>query len=252
MSLKQIIISIILKLGKSITYFFIKPIIMKNYLLLLVAVSILSACEKESLVLSQVDNVDALIQEPSTNQGKVQINARKGTPITTGNTYNYSIDNMTTCSTNFYLPAMTGTSSWTVGNSTQAGYIDYDLEQVFNCDPVFSGCTYRPPGPLVEQEVVVFELLDSGHEVFDPNLGFVTAYYLDNSITTSEAEVLKEHFACEIYNNQPSRPNLSQKITSVVFEGDALLCTCPSGQTHYLRATVTYSFYSQGGFNQPF
>lgn len=220
---------------------------MKNYLLLIFAVSILSACEKENMFISQVDNVDAVVQGSSTNQRT----ARKGTPITLGNTYTYTIDNMTSCN-NLYLPTMTNISSWTVGNSTQAGYIDYDLEQVFHCDPVFSGCTYRPPGPLVEQEIVVFELLDSGHEVFDPNLGFVTEYYLDNSITASEADALKEHFACEILSNHPSRPNRSGKITNVEFEGDALLCTCPSGQTHYLRATVTYNFYSQGGFNVPF
>jgi hypothetical protein len=219
---------------------------MKNYLLLIFAIGILSACEKENLDIKPIDEADAAAQTQSTNQGAAQKSARRTIPITSGTTYTYSIDNMTSCS-NLYLPTMTGTSSWTVGSSTQAGYIDYDLEQVFHCDPVFSGCTFRPSGPLAEQEVVVFELLDSGHEVFDPYLGFTTEYYLDNSITASEANVLKEHFACEILNHQPSRPNLSQKITNVEFEGDALLCTCPAGQTHYLRARVTYSFYSLGG-----
>lgn len=221
---------------------------MKNYLLLIFAASILAACEKESLILNQINNVDVVAQVPSTNK---QSSARGGVLITSGPTYNHMVDNMTTCNDNFFMPAMTGTSSWTVGNSTQAGYIDYDLEQVFHCDAVFSSCTYRPPGPLVEQEIVVFELLDEGHQVFDPNLGFVTAYYLDNSIVASEGEALKEHFACEILNYQSSRPNTTRKISKVEFEGDALLCTCPSGQTHYLRATVTYNFYSQGGFNVP-
>ncbi|WP_052595946.1 hypothetical protein [Aureispira sp. CCB-QB1] len=221
---------------------------MKIYLLLIVAACILSACEKENLEITPTDELDAVAQvQVSDNQASFR---KGGTPVTSGTTYTYDISNLTTCN-NLYLPTMTNASSWTVGNQTQAGYIDYDLEQVFHCDPVFSGCTYRPPGPLVEQEIVVYELLDSGHEVFDPNLGFVTAYYLDNSISPIEADALKEHFACEILSTQPSRPNLSGKIVNVEFEGDALLCTCPSGQTHYLRATVTFNFYSQG-INQPF
>lgn len=221
---------------------------MKNYLLLIFMIGILSSCEKEALILNKVDNADVIAQVPSTDN---QRSARGRILVTSGAIYNHTVDNMTTCNNNFFMQAMTGISSWTVGNNTQAGYIDYDLEQVFHCDPVFSACTYRPPGPLVEQEIVVFELLDEGYQTIDPNLGFVTEYYLDNSIVASEAEALKEHFACEILNNQPSRPNLTKKIAKVEFEADALLCTCPSGQTHYLRATVTYNFYSQGGFNVP-
>lgn len=213
---------------------------MKNYLFLGIFILLLTACQKENInPIPQDASENTTIKERRTGGIKLP-------NITTGPTHvDSDVSAMNTCSGLHVssLPAITNTSAWSVGNFTTAGYIDYELDQAFKCSPYFSMCAIRPGGPLVHTHVVEFLLGDNGYLGFDPVLGLVPMYnFLSSSIDAPTAEVLKQHFACEIKAYKDAHcPNYF--INNVDFSGDALLCTCPSGQTHYLRATVTFQLY---------
>ncbi len=111
----------------------------------------------------------------------------------------------------------------------------------------FATCHIRFPGPPTSIQQVEFSVYDQGVEVFDPINGFVTEYLLksgSNGISAATAEDLKEHFACVIKEYQNSNfTGYTSYVNNVSFSGDALLCTCPSGSSRYLKATVTFYLY---------
>ncbi|MFK8102395.1 MAG: hypothetical protein AB8G15_07720 [Saprospiraceae bacterium] len=206
---------------------------MKKLLFLFLAVSFF-ACEKEDL------------QVAETAAPEVQL--KKGIPAPFAPSYvDSDVNNLNDCGTGclFDVDAITNTSTWSVLNPDVAGYIDYELEEAFECAACYSGCTVRPSQPLQSTPTVEFSLSDSGYTIFDPMLGSVVVYdYLSDAISPSVAEELKEHFACEISNYQNTYfSGYFSYPATIDFYGDALLCTCPSGQTRFLKAVVTFNLH---------
>ena len=207
---------------------------MKNYLFLTLLVGLLMACEKEAL---NVTNLDGNEEE--------MIQARRMQPPsgTTGT-------GLITCGNNIsYLSSLnpiSGTSIWwpLPGSNPSVNYLHDELDEAFHCSPYFSTCTIRPSHPPVSVDVVEFQLADNGRVEYDILLGEVIIYDdLPSNVSISKGEELKEHFACTIKDYQNNNYSTSTYIHKVEFRGDALLCTCPSGKSHFLTATVTFNTY---------
>lgn len=216
----------------------IKTIQMKNYLFLVLFAGILMSCEKESL---NVTNLSA-------NKGETSKARRLQPPPPPPGLID--VANLITCGNNIShlssLQPINNTSTWwpLAGNNSSVTYLHDELYQAFHCSPYFSTCTIRLSGPPVSIEEVEFQVVDNGYIDFDPVLGDVTVYdYLSYNVSTSKAEELKEHFACTIKNYQNSVYPNNTYIHKVEFNGDALLCTCPSGQSRFLTAKVTFYRY---------
>ncbi|MEM8906801.1 MAG: hypothetical protein AAGD05_03050 [Bacteroidota bacterium] len=215
---------------------------MKNHLFLLLLIGLFAACEKEviepEIVVPTADRVEVATESAGSPSGAT-LRGKGGTPPPIVQT---SIGGPLFCSS-VYLSSLgdiTTTSAWTVGHSTQPAYVDYLLDQAYQCSWAFSSCTIRPAGPP-QLATAEFWLVDEGYLQFDPILGSVTVYdYLSNAISPSTAEELKDHFACAIKNYQTLYYPTNSYVANVDFFGDATLCTCPSGSARYLKASVTF------------
>lgn len=191
------------------------------------------SCEKEQIT-------------PNTNSSVNQeFTAKKGTIPVVNSTSPAVISNLNLCGNYLStLGAITNSSGWNIGSSSVPGYIDYELTEAFRCAYDFATCHIRFPGPPTSIHQVEFSVFDPGQEVVVPGVGFETQYVLasgSNGISAATAEQLKEHFACVIKEYQnASFAGSTSYVNNVTFHGDALLCTCPSGSSRYLTATVTY------------
>lgn len=206
---------------------------MRKVLLLILPISLFIACQTE----------DINVMEESSDE----IILKRNSQILSGpSIVNSSVNSLNTCSGSFLnsVDDITVTSAWTVGDSTTDDYIDFVLEDAFSCSFYFSSCYFRLAKPT-SIETVEFIVADNGYLDFDPFLGDVVTYdYLSDNISPAIAEELKLHFACEIIDYQSTYYGLNQSVvTNVDFNGDALLCTCPSGQSRFVRATVTFYVY---------
>jgi len=194
----------------------------------------LASCEKEQVIPTQ---------EQSTEQ---EVNTKKGGATVMDPSTAVSVYSLNLCGNHLStLGTITNSSGWGVGSAGVPGYIDYELDEAFRCAYDFATCHIRFPGPPLSIEQVEFTLIDEGVEVFDPVNGFVTEYLLaDSGISAATAEQLKEHFACVIKEYQNSNfSGYTSYINNVSFHGDILLCTCPSGNSRYLKATATFYLY---------
>lgn len=212
---------------------------MKYYLFLGIFVCLLTACQKE--------NITPISENTNIKSRRTGVNTLSPV-ITTGPNHVYTTLNESALCSNHNitsLPSVANTSSWTAVNSTTPGRIDYELDQVFHCANYFSMCNIKPGLNLAHTHVVTFEFADGGYLNYDPVLGFVQQYnYLSSSIDIPTAEILKQHFACEIQAYAETYcPNYY--IYDVDFYGGATLghAPYPPMQTHYLLAEVTFQLH---------
>lgn len=143
-------------------------------------------------------------------------------------------NNLDLCSTNFYMPAITTTSQWNIGDNG-SNYIDYKLEENFAYHCSFSYTCLRPCGPVVETvygEVNFNESPSFNPDTFEQDLFSYLPY---QDITPEKATELQQDLACKIRDYQLANyPTFF--VSEVDIIGDALLCNTSGVSSHYLRA----------------
>lgn len=209
---------------------------MKKYLFLVLFSSLLMACEKDNLNVTDLSAKEENVQE------------RRIAPPTFEED---DADDITTCGNNISylssLQAITSVSSvWSPfpGSNPNINYLDDVLEQAFHCSPYFSTCTIRPAHPPINVDEVDFDYGDGGYVIYGPYDDEEGYHYLsEEGVSIDKVEELKQHFACTIKNYQNSHYSNNTYVHKVEFSGYSTLCTCSSGNRHYLRATVTFNTY---------
>jgi hypothetical protein len=209
---------------------------MKKVLLLIFSASIFFGCQTEELTVA--------------NDEEATVLKRGGQTLNEPNIVEVSALNINTCKNDYLsdVADITITSDWEVGDHTTNDYIDFVLQDALSCSFNFSTCLVRLNGPPTEIKTVDFILYDNGYIIQDPLTNETTAVYdyLSTDISPSTAEELKKHFACEIKEYQATyyADAISSFVSYVDFEGNQTLCTCDTGDTHFLNATVTfYNYY---------
>jgi hypothetical protein len=204
---------------------------MKKILLLFISISLFSACQTEDVNVVNESSSEIILEESAkfiANPGTVESNV------------NY----LNSCTGRFLntVENIVDTSDWAVGDET--GNIDFVLEDAFSCSSEFSICMIRLNGSPTNIYNVDFVLYDNGYYTIGPDGDAYVYDYLSNSISPSTAEELKQHFACEIKDYQNTYyAGLNSFISNVDFYEDSTLCTCPSGDSRILAASVTFLIY---------
>ena len=135
-----------------------------------------------------------------------------------------NVDNMADCydkNCQSDLGTISNETSFFINDNTTPGYVDYELEEVFQCSNCFDNCQTKIM--FNNQEFVTFILKDNG--VYLDELEFE---YLSNTISAEKFEEIKIHFSCIIeeykQNTISGITNSQVYVEDINFICDALLC----------------------------
>jgi hypothetical protein len=149
----------------------------------------------------------------------------------------------------FGLQDITQSSVWGISYpSPVPGNVGYELAEAFECSNDFSMCNVRPSGPAIAKHEIYFSLHEtpSGFGMNPTNGVLYPIYtYMNDNMSPSAVETIKEHFACTINDyqrNYYSNPAYTNFIEKVDFYCDGLLCSCPN-ELRIITARVTFSIH---------
>ena len=135
-----------------------------------------------------------------------------------------NVDNMADCydkNCQSDLGTISSETLYFTNDNTTPGYVDYELEEVFQCSNCFDNCQTKII--FNNEDIVNFILKDNG--VYLDELEFE---YLSNTISVEKFEEIKIHFSCIIeeykQNNISAITNSQVYVEDINFICDELLC----------------------------
>lgn len=147
-------------------------------------------------------------------------------------------NNLQLCGEGNLVANVTTTTAWYILDNGP-GYIDYELERLFNESCYFSYLCIRPKGPVIQEAYGEVHFEEAGSFNFETS-EYDLYHYLNSSIDPAKANELKEHFICKIREYRDA--NLPNAVISEVnFSGDALLCN--GSTTKFLKASFKLSLH---------